>query len=83
MTSEEASGTSKTGKDLYNNEKNIKKYAEKATPAIKKYNLRQKSINFPNSNFVHDHGLFVGLKHKILNDKDVLKFADIFFKSFK
>ena len=52
-------------------------------PAIKKYNFRQKSINFPNSNFVHDHGLFVGLKHKILNDKDVLKFADIFFKSFK
>jgi len=52
-------------------------------PAIKKYNLKQKSINFPNSNFVHDHGLFVGLKHKILNDKDVLKFADIFFKSFK
>ncbi len=51
-------------------------------PAIKKYNLKQKSINFPNSNFVHDHGLFVGLKHKVLNDKDVLKFADIFFKAF-
>ena len=52
-------------------------------PAIKKYNLKQKSINFPNSNFVHDHGLFVGLKHKILTDKDVSKFTEIFFKAFK
>ena len=29
-------------------------------PAMSKYNLNQKSKNFPNANYVHEYGLFVG-----------------------
>ena len=52
-------------------------------PAIRNYHLKQKSKDFPNANFVHEHGLFVGLKNQILNRKEIKKFADIFFKAFK
>tara|TARA_Y100000590_G_scaffold468589_1_gene651900 strand:- start:3910 stop:5154 length:1245 start_codon:yes stop_codon:yes gene_type:complete len=51
-------------------------------PALKKYNLKQKSSNFPNANYVHEHGLFVGLKNKTLSYNETKKFADIFFKAF-
>ena len=51
-------------------------------PALNKYILKQKSKNFPNANFVHEHGLFVGLKNKILSRTETKKFANIFFKSF-
>ena len=51
-------------------------------PALKKYNLKQKSNNFPNANYIHDYGLFVGLRNRILNKKEINKFANIFFKSF-
>ena len=51
-------------------------------PALNKYILKQKSKNFPNANFVHEHGLFVGLKNKILSHAETKKFANIFFKSF-
>ena len=51
-------------------------------PALRKYNLSQKSKNFPNANYVHEHGLFVGLKNKILNLIETKKFVNIFFKSF-
>ena len=51
-------------------------------PALRKYNLSQKSENFPNANYVHEYGLFVGLKNKILSLIETKKFANIFFKSF-
>ena len=52
-------------------------------PALIKYSLKQKSNDFPNANFVHEHGLFVGLKNQILSQMETKKFANIFFKAFK
>ena len=52
-------------------------------PALKRYNIKQKSKNFPNANYIHELGLFVGLKNKILNDSENQKFTNIFFKSFQ
>ena len=52
-------------------------------PALRKYNLKQKSKDFPNANFVHEHGLFVGLKNQILSQMETKKFANIFFRAFK
>ena len=52
-------------------------------PALKKYGISQKSKDFPNANYIHDHGLFVGLKNKVFNNLELKKFADIFFKGFK
>jgi len=52
-------------------------------PALRKYNLKQKSKDFPNADYVHDHGLFVGLKNKILKKNEVTKFLNIFFKAFR
>ena len=52
-------------------------------PALRKYNLTQKSVNFPNSNYIHEHGLFVGLKNEIISKAEVTKFVNIFFKAFK
>ena len=51
-------------------------------PALRKYTLKQKSSDFPNANFVHEFGFFVGLKNKILSQKEIKKFANIFFKAF-
>ena len=51
-------------------------------PALRKYNINQKSKNFPNANHVHEYGLFVGLKNKIMSQIETEKFANIFFKSF-
>ena len=51
-------------------------------PALRKYNISQKSKNFPNANHVHEYGLFVGLKSKIMSQIETEKFAHIFFKSF-
>ena len=51
-------------------------------PALRKYNINQKSKNFPNANYVHEYGLFVGLKNKIMSQIETEKFANIFFKSF-
>ena len=51
-------------------------------PALRKYNISQKSKNFPNANHVHEYGLFVGLKNKIMSQIETEKFAHIFFKSF-
>ena len=52
-------------------------------PALRKYNINQKSKNFPNANHVHEYGLFVGLKNKIMSRIETEKFANIFFKSFR
>ena len=52
-------------------------------PALRKYNLKQKSKDFPNANFVHEHGLFVGLNNQILSQVETKKFANIFFQAFK
>ena len=52
-------------------------------PALRNYALRQKSKDFPNANYVHERGLFIGLSNKIWNDKEIKKFANIFFQSFK
>jgi len=38
--------------------------------------------NFPNANYVHEYGFFVGLKNKIMSSIETKKFANIFFKSF-
>jgi len=54
----------------------------KQQPALRKYNISQKSKNFPNANHVHEYGLFVGLKNKIMSRIETEKFANIFFKSF-
>ena len=51
-------------------------------PALRKFNLKQKSKNFPNANYIHDHGFFVGLGSKIINQNQITKFVNIFFKSF-
>ena len=51
-------------------------------PALRKFNLKQKSKNFPNANYIHDHGFFVGLGSKIINRNQITKFVNIFFKSF-
>ena len=51
-------------------------------PALKKYNLKQKSKNFPDANYIHENGLFVGLKNKILDDNEIKKYLNIFFTSF-
>ncbi len=51
-------------------------------PALRKYNINQKSKNFPNSNHVHEYGLFLGLKNKIMSQIETEKFTNIFFKSF-
>ncbi len=52
-------------------------------PAVLKYNIKQKSKDFPNANYVHEHGFLVGLSNKILNKTETKKFANIFFNSFK
>ena len=52
-------------------------------PALRKYNLKQKSEDFPNANFVHEHGLFVGLKNQTLSQIETKRFVDIFFQAFK
>ena len=52
-------------------------------PALRKYNLKQNSKNFPNANYVHDHGLFVGLKNYKLSQVEIKKFVKIFFKAFE
>jgi CDP-4-dehydro-6-deoxyglucose reductase, E1 len=52
-------------------------------PALDGYNIKQKSIDFPNANYVHEYGFFVGLKNKVLSNVEVNKFANIFFNSFK
>ena len=52
-------------------------------PALKKYNLKQKSNNFPNANYVHEFGLFVGLKNNPLSNLETKRFINIFFKAFE
>ena len=52
-------------------------------PALKKYNINQKAEDFPNANYIHQHGFFVGLKNKILSRIECKNFVNIFFKSFK
>ena len=52
-------------------------------PAIKKYKFIQKSSDFPNANYVHEFGFFVGLKNKIMSPNETTKFVNIFFKSFQ
>tara|TARA_Y100000816_G_scaffold11505_1_gene7567 strand:+ start:1433 stop:2686 length:1254 start_codon:yes stop_codon:yes gene_type:complete len=52
-------------------------------PALKKYKFSQKSNDFPNANYVHEFGFFVGLKNKIMSPNETSKFVNIFFKSFK
>ena len=51
-------------------------------PALRKYNIKQKSKDFPNANYVHEYGLHVGLENKIMNRIEIEKFVNIFFKSF-
>lgn len=51
-------------------------------PALRKYDIRQKSKDFPNANYVHDYGLHVGLENKVMSSIKIEKFANIFFKSF-
>ncbi len=52
-------------------------------PVMKKYKISQKSSQFPNANYVHEYGFFVGLKHKLMSNKEISKYSNIFFKSFK
>ena len=52
-------------------------------PAMKKYKVSQKGSDFPNANYVHKFGFFVGLKHKPMNNSEINKYSNIFFKSFK
>ena len=52
-------------------------------PALRKYNLKQKSRDFTNANYVHEHGFFVGLRNKVFTEKKVINFVNIFFKAFK
>tara|TARA_B110001454_G_C12694606_1_gene423784 strand:- start:344 stop:1597 length:1254 start_codon:yes stop_codon:yes gene_type:complete len=52
-------------------------------PALRKYNIKQKSKDFPNANYVHEYGLHVGLENNIMNRIEVEKFVNIFFKSFR
>jgi len=51
-------------------------------PALRKFNIRQKSKDFPNANYIHECGFFVGLKNKIMSSIETKKFVNIFFKSF-
>ena len=51
-------------------------------PALRKYKISQKSKDFPNANYVHDYGLHVGLKNRIMSRIEIEKFSNIFFKSF-
>jgi CDP-6-deoxy-D-xylo-4-hexulose-3-dehydrase len=51
-------------------------------PALRKYKISQKSNDFPNANYVHDYGLHVGLKNRIMSRIEIEKFSNIFFKSF-
>ena len=51
-------------------------------PALRKYNISQKAISFPNANHVHEYGLFVGLKNITMSQNEINKFLNIFFKSF-
>ena len=52
-------------------------------PALRNYNISQKAKNFPNANHVHEYGLFVGIKNKIMSQDETNKFTNIFFKSFR
>ena len=52
-------------------------------PALRKYNIKQKSKDFPNANYVHEYGLHVGLENKIMSSIKIEKFVNIFFKSFR
>ena len=52
-------------------------------PALRKYNLKQKSSDFSNANFIHEHGLFVGLSNRVLSQREITKFVNIFFRAFK
>tara|TARA_B100000959_G_C14969897_1_gene619255 strand:- start:208 stop:1455 length:1248 start_codon:yes stop_codon:yes gene_type:complete len=52
-------------------------------PALNGYDIKQKSKDFPNANYVHEYGFFVGLKNKVLSNNEANKFANIFFNSFK
>ena len=47
-------------------------------PALRKYNIKQKSKDFPNANYVHEYGLHVGLENKIMNRIEIEKFVNIF-----
>ena len=51
-------------------------------PALRRYSIRQKSEDFPNANYVHEYGLHLGLKNKIMSRIEIEKFVNIFFKSF-
>ena len=51
-------------------------------PALRKYKFSQKSKDFPNANYVHEFGFFVGLKNKVMSEKETKKFTNIFFRSF-
>tara|TARA_B100001175_G_C19493084_1_gene633721 strand:+ start:781 stop:2034 length:1254 start_codon:yes stop_codon:yes gene_type:complete len=51
-------------------------------PALKKYKISQKSNDFPNANYVHEFGFFVGLKNKVMSDSDTKKFINIFYRAF-
>ena len=51
-------------------------------PALRKYKIKQKSNDFPSANYIHEYGLFIGLKNKILSNEETKKFANIFFSSF-
>ena len=51
-------------------------------PALIKYNISQKSNNFPNANYVHEYGFFVGVRNKVMSRIEIEKFTNIFFKSF-
>ncbi len=52
-------------------------------PALRKYNIKQKSKDFPNANHIHEYGLHLGLENKIMSNAKIKKFVNIFFKSFK
>ena len=52
-------------------------------PALRKYNIKQKSKDFSNANYVHEYGLHVGLENKIMSRIEIEKFVNIFFKSFR
>tara|TARA_Y100001958_G_C21210365_1_gene536151 strand:- start:240 stop:1520 length:1281 start_codon:yes stop_codon:yes gene_type:complete len=51
-------------------------------PALKKYKFSQKSRDFPNANYVHEFGFFVGLKNKVMSEAETKKFTNIFYRSF-
>ena len=51
-------------------------------PALKKYKFSQKSNDFPNANYVHEFGFFVGLKNKVMSEIETKKFTNIFYRAF-